>query len=500
MNAMRTPQQAWMLSLALLVLVWAALAALLHPTALSMVEIWERSETFAHGYVILPIALWLVWRARHHLAAVETAPDLRALWLALPLLAGWLVARAGGVLVVEQYAFVGLWLTAVWALFGLRLVRATIFPLLFLLLMVPNGEFLIPPLIEFTADFTVGALTLIGIPVFREGPFFTIPSGDWNVVEGCSGLRYLIASITLGTLYAYLTYRTLWKRIAFSLAAVVVPVIANGFRATMIVLIAHYSDMKLALGVDHFIYGWVWFGIVMLLMFWVGLIWREDLAQEPEAPPALAPRPPLRMAAMLLAMAALFPLWEGWLNARPIQSVALAAPPATAGWQQAAPFADWQPHWVGMDAKLSEYYSKDGDTVLLFTAYYARQRQDAELINSQNYMVPQKDLAWQNVGETVRSVSVAGQSLTVRQAKLRSTSGGPRILAWQWNRVQGEDVLNPYLIKLRLALTKVLGGEDDGTAFIVAAPYRDRQDEAEKVLTEFIAEMRPGLEALADRP
>ncbi len=152
---------------------------------------------------------------------------------------------------------------------------------------MPIGEALIPPLMDWTADFTVAALKLSGIPVYREGTFFTIPSGNWSVVEGCSGLRYLIASITVGALYAYLSYRKLWKRVLFVALSVIVPIIANGLRAYMIVMIAHLSDMKLALGVDHLIYGWVFFGVVMLLLFWVGSYWRDDA--EPDVAP-LTPR------------------------------------------------------------------------------------------------------------------------------------------------------------------------------------------------------------------
>src|SRR5438552_85220 len=112
------------------------------------------------------------------------------------------------------------------------------------------GEALIPPLMEWTADFTVAALQLSGIPVFREGLFFTIPSGNWSVVEGCSGVRYLIASFTVGVLFAYLSYRRAWKRLLFAAMSIIVPIIANGMRAYLIVMIAHLSNNQLAHGVD----------------------------------------------------------------------------------------------------------------------------------------------------------------------------------------------------------------------------------------------------------
>ena len=271
----------WRTTLPLLALTLVAIVALYWPTAQSIVAIWDRSETFAHGFLIVPIVLYLLWTRRKLIAQQTPVAD----WLGAGLLAlagmAWLVANAGKVQVVQQFAFVAMIPAAVIAIAGRRAAWAMAFPLAFLFLGVPVGEGLIPPLMDFTADFTVAALKLSGMPVYREGTFFMIPSGQWSVVEGCSGLRYLIASITVGTLYAYLSYQDLRKRVIFIALSVIVPIIANGLRAYMIVMIAHLSDMKLALGIDHLIYGWVFFGIVMLLLFWIGSYWRDP---EPTVP------------------------------------------------------------------------------------------------------------------------------------------------------------------------------------------------------------------------
>ena len=269
------PRSNWLLPGALTIGVLLVLAGVFWPTLFSMIEVWDRSETFTHGYLIFPISAWLVWRQRDVLAQVQPHPDSRGLILLAAAGAGWLLADAGSVNVVAQYAFIAMLIAAVWTLLGWTFVWAAFFPLMFLFFAVPVGEFLIQPLMGVTADFTVAMLQFTGIPVYREGTFFSIPSGDWSVVEGCSGLRYLIASVTLGVLYAYLTYRSWKRRLLFSVAAIIVPIFANSGRAYMIVMIAHLSDMKLALGVDHYIYGWVFFGIVMLLLFWIGSFWRE---------------------------------------------------------------------------------------------------------------------------------------------------------------------------------------------------------------------------------
>ncbi|KAF0102827.1 MAG: hypothetical protein FD187_810 [bacterium] len=492
-------RKSWLGAVLLLGLAWLATAALLHPTFWSMAQIWERSETFAHGYVILPIALWLTWRMRHDLAAVQTAPDWRALLFIVPFALGWLAARVGGVLVVEQYMLVSILIATVWLLFGPAMLRAAAFPLGYLLLMVPAGEALIPPLIEFTADFTVGAVQLIGIPVHREGTFFSLPTGDWSVVEGCSGLRYLIASFTLGTLYAYLTYRTLWKRVAFSVAAVVVPIFANGVRATMIVLIAHYSDMKLALGVDHFIYGWVWFGIVMLVMFWVGLIWREDDDAEREPPPARTAKSDWRPALALAAVLALATAYQAHVVGHSMHAAHLS-PPQGAGWErEASAMTSWAPHWQGMDQMLTAHYRAGERRVMLNVAWYGAQRDGAELINSQNIMVPEKHPVWRSLGRKVTRHEVAGAPLELAESVMDSRADNQRLLVWQWQRIQGRDGISPYRAKIELTLSALLGEGTEAAAVILAAPYENDPAEARAILTAFLAEHKVALDASLDR-
>src|SRR5437879_7599862 len=173
----------WRLGLPLVVGALAAVLAIHWRTVEAIVAIWARSETLAHGFLIVPIVLVLIWQRRHALAARAPRPD--ALGLVLLGCAGavWLVAYAGEVLVVKQLALVAtIWATVI-AILGREVAKAITFPVGFLVLGVPMGEALIPPLMDWTADFTVTALQLSGIPVFREGMFFTIPSGNWSIVE-----------------------------------------------------------------------------------------------------------------------------------------------------------------------------------------------------------------------------------------------------------------------------------------------------------------------------
>jgi len=200
-------------------------------TLLAMSYTWRSSESFAHGPLMPVISAWLVWRKRAELTTLPVTP----FWPALLALAGagfgWLVARLAGVNTGEQFAIVAMIPAIVALALGWRVAWALAFPLAFLFFAVPFGDFLLPPMMELTADFTVAAVRASGVPILREGLTFELPSGRWSVVEACSGLRYLLAALPLSCLYAYLSYRALRTRLLFIGTVVVVAVVANWVRA-----------------------------------------------------------------------------------------------------------------------------------------------------------------------------------------------------------------------------------------------------------------------------
>jgi len=114
-------------------------------TVSEMLDIWTRSETFTHGFLIAPISLWLVWEKRSTLARLCPEPDLRVLVLSLPVGLCWLLGYLVEVLVVQQFAFVGMLIVVLWALLGKQVSGSLAFPLGFLFFAVPVGEGLLPP-------------------------------------------------------------------------------------------------------------------------------------------------------------------------------------------------------------------------------------------------------------------------------------------------------------------------------------------------------------------
>lgn len=487
-----------LLTLAVIGLVFAVY----HEAAWSIVAIWMRSDTYAHGFLIIPFSLYMIWERREILRTIPHQADYLPLLLLAGLGFGWLLATLASVMLVQQYALVAMLPLVVWAMLGRRIFVATAFPLAYLLFAVPFGDSLIPPLIDFTADFTVKALQLTGIPVYREGSFFSIPSGNWSVVEACSGVRYLIASVTLGTLYAYLTYQSLGKRILFIGLSVIVPIIANGLRAYLIVMTGHLSDMTLAVGVDHLVYGWIFFGIVMLLLFWIGSFWREDhlpiksgihTGQRDPSQLRASGKATWGMAGLITVVAAIWPLYAQHLSASlDQQSVPILNVVNTSDkWRsETVPFSDWKPVYVGSPVQYIGHFSNNDQRVSVYLTYYRNQQQGNELINYGNILID-KDSGWSNVGGSKQKLSVEDVELSVTQNQLRSTTA--RLLTWRWWWLNGYETSNPYMAKWWMAVNQLLGQGDDGAEIIIAADYETDPRKAALSMRQFIADRMPAI-------
>lgn len=482
------------LALALFAIAWILLW--FWETSSSIVAIWYRSETFAHGFLIVPIVGYLVWYNRDQLREIPVRPFLPGAALLALAGFGWLVAQLASVLGGAQFMMVAMLPLAILTILGTKMTRALAFPLAFLFFAVPFGEFLLPIMMDWTADFAVVALKLSTIPVFREGHNFVIPSGSWSVVEACSGIRYLIASMVVGSLYAYLNYRSLRYRVIFIAASIVVPLIANGLRAYMIVMIGHLSSNRLATGVDHIIYGWIFFGVVMMLLFWVGSFWREDTkplietgqASEPGWKPASMPQ--LIFATLLVVVVS--SIWAPALSViekqNSITSVRVPAVAVANGWVATEnSVSGWKPDFSNPSAELAQTFVKDGKQVGLHIAFYRDQKQDRELVNSMNQLVRSTNKVWTVTASGSMESDVGKQPISLRTAELRS--GQTYLVAANWYWVDGRITASDYLAKAYLALAKLAGHGDDSALIAIFTPVSESGESGNEILGRFAADM-----------
>jgi len=329
-KALRAPVPALLLGLVVLGLVF-------HEEIASAVFIWYDSTAYSHCYFVIPIAAYLAWDRRHSLASVPIVALPWAALLALPLGAAWLVAERLGIMEGRQLVAMTLVEVLFLTVLGWRMCWALAAPLLYLYFLVPFGAFLTPRLQDFTTNFINGGLDFLQIPYATDGYTIEIPEGRFYVAEACAGLRFLIASIAFGALYACLMYRSFLRRALFMLASVIIPIIANGFRALGIVVLGHLLGSAQAAAADHILYGWLFFSIVILLLILAGLPFREDVrAKADEEPYAGAvPAPPamrglLFAAALAAVFATIGPATSAWLDRSASAVVAMPRPVFTA--------------------------------------------------------------------------------------------------------------------------------------------------------------------------
>ena len=295
------------------------LGLVFHAEVVAAIDVWIESTAYNHCFLVLPIVAYLIWDRRAVLAGAAPRAWPAASILALPAGAAWFLADRVGIMEGRQLAAMCLVQVLLLAVLGWRLYRALLGPLLYLFFLVPFGAFITPQLQDITASFTTHGLNLLGIPNYSDGYTIEIPEGSFVIAEACAGLRFLIAAIAFGCLYALLMYRSPLRRGLFILVSIVVPVIANGFRALGIVVLGHILGSAQAAATDHILYGWMFFSIVILLLVILGLPFREDgQPRLPVGPDPTIPTAPasaaLRSVATVIAVALIAPLIGAWFD------------------------------------------------------------------------------------------------------------------------------------------------------------------------------------------
>lgn len=500
MSALTSLPPAWQKSLLPLTLLVAWILFCYRDTALAMVAIWARSDTYAHAFIVPPIVLWLIWRQRQRILAEEPRASLL---LAVPVVLTtflWLLGELSAVNALTQFALVATLVCAILSLVGVEVGKRIAFPLAFLFFTVPIGEFMLPQLMQWTAAFTVSALRASGIPVYQEGLQFVIPSGSWSVVEACSGVRYIIASVTVGTLFAYITYTSWLRRLLFIAASIVVPVLANWLRAYLIVIIGHLSGNTLATGVDHLIYGWLFFGLIILIMFLIGARWAEPPAPRSGSLPAAGSTTRSAWPATLgiACIAAIGPLGFVAIDTAdraPVPQLGRLTLPS--GWSEGDPVSSWRPAYANPASELQAGFSRDGQSVGVYVGYYRNQDYRSKLVTSTNVLVNSADPVWSVVARGQRQANIDGLPPRLMTAELLGRDSVPetRLLVWRWYWINGRLTSSDIEAKLYTALSRLRGEGDDSAVVML---YSARHD-ADVVLPLFASEAARPLAELLDR-
>jgi exosortase len=247
----------------------ALLVAVYFPVLRHLVEQWSTDENVSHGFFVPAVALYITWRRRDSIVAIERKPA----WWGLAIMVWGALQGYVGVLGAELFlqrtsfliTLVGLLLV----MGGTRLVRVLAFPLLLLPFMIPIPAIVFNqitfPLQLFASQVAETVLGWIGIPVLRDGNILELASQRLSVAEACSGIRSLLSLSFLSLVYAYFFDRRVWMRWVLLIATVPIAILANSGRVTLTGIMSEISP-ELARGFFHSLEGWIIFLIALVML------------------------------------------------------------------------------------------------------------------------------------------------------------------------------------------------------------------------------------------
>jgi exosortase len=267
----------------LLLVYWGVIAGL--------IDAWSTDDNYSHGFFIVPLAGYFAWERRHAFAAAPA----RASYLGLAVVAGSLFLLVAGLLGAELFlsrvSIVGALAGSLLFLFGWQRLRVMLFPVAFLLLMVPLPAIIFNkitfPLQLVASHVGESTINSLDIPILREGNVLILANATLEVAEACSGIRSLVSLFTLGIVFGYFVDRRAWVRAVIALSAVPVAILANGLRVASAGIAAHKFGTAGVEGMFHEFSGWVVFIVAFLMM--LGLQRLLQRVVPPRVPQVQAP-------------------------------------------------------------------------------------------------------------------------------------------------------------------------------------------------------------------
>ena len=275
------------------------LLLLYYPTFHMFIYDWSNDDNYSHGFLVPVIVAYLIWTKKERLRALSPLPSLWGIPILLLGLSMYLVGTIGAEWFLKRASLIIVLGGVVLYLYGKAYFRLLLFPLLFLMFMVPLPAIIYSGLAFklqlFVSIVSTKLIALAGIPIFREGNILYVSSGPLAVEEACSGMRSIMALLALSALFAYLMYDSRLKQWILVVSALPIAVITNIIRVTTTGIVAHYWGKAFAEGILHESFGWLVFVIAFVLLFLLGklLDWLFPTKKPSHQPAAISEEQPL---------------------------------------------------------------------------------------------------------------------------------------------------------------------------------------------------------------
>jgi exosortase D (VPLPA-CTERM-specific) len=476
---------------------------------------WYLQEEYSHGYFIPVIALWLLWTRRDALVASIGQPS----WTgpALIVLAGamHIVGELSALYILSQIGFVLVLIGITLGVGGYSLLKVAFIPIIFLLFAIPLPYFIDTVLSWrlqlISSELGVFFIRLAQVPVYLEGNVIDLGEYKLQVVEACSGLRYLYPLLGLGFLAAYLFHAPFWKRALVFLSTIPITIVMNSFRIGVVGVLVDRWGPQEADGLLHMFEGWIIFIACAALL--AGEIWllamigkRQSFFEAfhpPKVLPTLPPgsawrsdfRAPLAACIVLLAAVGVATFYvSGRQEILPERTSFASFPNTIADWtgRTSTMEPDVEHFLAFTDYILSDYRKSDGKPVNLYVAYYASQRK-GQSPHSPSVCIPGG--GWQIAQFDRTRYSNNDLRLTLPYNRVVIEKNQYKQIVYYWFEQRGRKIENEWLSKWYLLTDAILKNRTDGALVRLTTMVYPGESEADadKRLHGFIGDVVPSL-------
>jgi exosortase D (VPLPA-CTERM-specific) len=475
------------------------------------------NEDYSHGIFVPFISLALIWWRRRDILAIGLAPTW---WGIIPVTLGLGLFVVGELATLYFLQHLSFWLVLVGlvlSIVGLPAARRMVFPLGYLLAMIPPPHMLQQSLSSslqlISSALGVGCLQVIGVTAYREGNVIDLGPIQLQVVEACSGLRYLFPLMALTLLFAYLFQDRVWKRVVLVASAIPLAVLLNGLRIGMIGVLVEYFGNGAAEGFMHAFEGWFLFVLSLALLgleLWLlGKIGSSKSATAnllatgqtstvsvPFTSLPAVSGPVMACAALLVVTTMVSFQLAGREEAPPARQSFLDFPMDLAEWH-GEPMA-MERQYVDVlrfDDYLLANYQGPGGPINVYAAYY-RSQKSGQATHSPKTCIPGGGWEIASLDEVVVPAGL-GAEIGFRANRVVIQKGEQKQVVLYWFKQRNRLVTSEYLVKFFLLWDGVTMRRSDGALIRLVAAVEPGETEgaADQRVMQMAAAVHPLLPA-----
>lgn len=475
-----------------------------------LLKVWGSREEYSYGYMIPFISAFLIWQRKNILERMSFTGSWVGLAVAIAGIALLIVGNLSTLFLVVQISLIVVVLGLALALTGQPAFKVIVVPLAFLLFMIPLPSFFLVELSQrlqlISSELGVAVVRAAGISVLLEGNVIDLGTFKLQVVEACSGLRYLFPLLTLSFIASYFFKAPFWKRLVVFLSAIPITVLMNSLRIGAIGITVEYWGPAMAEGILHDFEGWIVFmactAVLVLEMWILSRVGRERLplhvafgVEMPAAAPADAevrrrslPVPYICTLLVLAVLAMAHSLLPARQEIHPQRKSFTEFPMTLGKW---AGRTDSLEQIYLNELKLDDYllanFSDGTHTINLYSAYYASQSK-GESVHSPRTCMPGGGWEMKSLTQkTLDTVLYHGRPLRVNRAVIQM--GDNKQLVYYWFQERGRNMTNEYLVKLYIFWDALTRNRTDGALvrLVTPVPLGESMGAADERLTSFAA-------------